>query len=125
MSSITTALRKFLENPTKNWGKIVPYIKSRYKIYERAVLEFLNIEIKSKPYSGHDELINAIGFRDGFFVVCGGNDGYGFDPTYYLEKFRGWTGIIVEPLPKAATLCKKKQTVFKNISICFSVKRLH
>jgi FkbM family methyltransferase len=34
----------------------------------------------------------------GFFVEAGAYDGYTESNTYYLERFRGWTGVLVEPV---------------------------
>ena len=53
--------------------------------------------------------------KNGFFVECGGNDGFFQDPTYYLEKKLKWTGIIIEPLP-ISNKCRKyrpKSTVYQ------------
>jgi FkbM family methyltransferase len=39
--------------------------------------------------------------RDGgFFVEAGANDGFEQSNTYWLERFRGWGGILVEPIPE-------------------------
>lgn len=109
MSPIHVAIKKLLKNPSENWNKIIPYIKSKLEPSLRKSFEFFGIDKKSKPYPGHDELLATINFRNGFYVVCGGNDGYGFDPTYYLERFRNWKGVIIEPLPTAAKLCKNNR----------------
>ncbi len=37
--------------------------------------------------------------RGGYFVEAGANDGLAQSNTYWLERFRGWTGILVEPIP--------------------------
>lgn len=37
--------------------------------------------------------------RDGVFIEAGANDGFTQSNTYYLEKFRGWRGILVEAIP--------------------------
>ena len=46
-----------------------------------------------------DEVLDLDG---GFFVEAGGFDGYVQSNTYYLERFRGWRGIVVEPMPELA-----------------------
>jgi len=36
----------------------------------------------------------------GFFVEAGANDGFDQSNTYHLERFRGWRGLLVEPVPE-------------------------
>jgi FkbM family methyltransferase len=43
----------------------------------------------------------------GIFVEAGANDGFRKSNTYYLERFRGWTGILVEPIPALAGQCRR------------------
>jgi FkbM family methyltransferase len=38
--------------------------------------------------------------RGGFFVEAGANDGFEQSNTYHLERFRGWSGLLVEPTPR-------------------------
>jgi FkbM family methyltransferase len=45
----------------------------------------------------------------GFFVEAGGNDGYTQSNTYWLERFRGWNGILVEPMPELFELCRDER----------------
>ena len=40
--------------------------------------------------------------RGGIFVEAGANDGYRQSNTYFLERFRGWTGVLIEPIPELA-----------------------
>ncbi len=50
-----------------------------------------------------DTQLDAIVDRDGgFFVEAGANDGFQQSNTYWLEKFRGWRGLLVEPMPELA-----------------------
>jgi FkbM family methyltransferase len=100
--------RKLIQNPRDNIGKIVPFIKSKIVPRQRDLYELVGCERYSKPYPNHEELLKLIDKRNGFFVQCGGNDGYFQDPTYYLEKFMGWKGIIVEPLP-ISRLCRRNR----------------
>jgi FkbM family methyltransferase len=41
----------------------------------------------------------------GFFVEAGANDGVNFSNTYYLERARGWTGLLVEGIPDLYRAC--------------------
>lgn len=53
--------------------------------------------------------------RPGFFVEAGGYDGYTQSNTYYLERFRGWRGVIVEPVPELYRECvveRRRSRVF-------------
>ena len=41
----------------------------------------------------------------GFFIEAGAFDGYTESNTYYLERFRGWSGVLVEPIPRLYRQC--------------------
>lgn len=59
---------------------------------------------------GMDLQLNRIIDRDrGFFVEAGGFDGFTQSNTYYLEHFRGWRGILVEPMPELAALARRNR----------------
>lgn len=55
------------------------------------------------------KLERHIGFDGGVFVEAGANDGVEQSNTYYLEKFRGWTGLLVEPEPGLAAACRRNR----------------
>jgi len=42
---------------------------------------------------------------DGFFVEVGAFDGYSFSNSYCLAGI-GWSGILIEPIPEFANLCR-------------------
>ncbi len=42
----------------------------------------------------------------GFFIEAGANDGKTQSNTYLFEKRWGWRGLLVEPLPHLAELCR-------------------
>lgn len=44
---------------------------------------------------------------DGIFIEAGANDGIRQSNTYYFEKRRGWSGLLVEPVPRLAKRCQK------------------
>jgi FkbM family methyltransferase len=45
--------------------------------------------------------------REGFFVEAGANDGFNQSNTYWFERFRGWHGLLVEPVPALAERCRR------------------
>jgi FkbM family methyltransferase len=50
-----------------------------------------------------DRKLDAIIDRDGgYFIEAGANDGYRQSNTYWLERFRGWRGLLIEPMPELA-----------------------
>lgn len=102
--SYINRITNLIKKPS-NFRKILPFIESRYLWYKRKLLEKLGNDKLSKPYPGHNKLISYINKEGGFFVVCGGNDGYFQDPTYYLERIKKWRGIIIEPTD-IAYLCR-------------------
>ena len=52
------------------------------------------------------KLIPYLPKSGGFFVEAGANDGIRQSNTYFLEKRRGWTGLLVEPIPRLASKCR-------------------
>jgi FkbM family methyltransferase len=47
--------------------------------------------------------------RGGIFVEAGAYDGYWGSNTYWFERFRGWSGVLIEPLPELANLARKER----------------
>ena len=44
--------------------------------------------------------------RGGVFIEAGANDGISQSNTLYFERYRGWTGLLVEPVPELAARCR-------------------
>lgn len=58
-------------------------------------------------YTGIDRaLLKYLPSRPGFFVEAGANDGFTSSNTYYLEKAKGWSGILVEAVPQLANMAR-------------------
>lgn len=51
--------------------------------------------------------------REGFFVELGANDGLTQSNTAFLEKERGWTGLLIEPSSEGVQLCKQNRPTSK------------
>ena len=70
----------------------------------RHAAEARGLEVLSRPALHALEVkLDAIIDRDnGFFVEAGAHDGFTQSNTYWLERFRGWRGILVEPMPELA-----------------------
>ncbi len=61
--------------------------------------------------NGLDEIIETyVSYDGGVFVEAGANDGINQSNTYYLERYRGWTGLLIEPVPALATLARRFRT---------------
>ena len=73
----------------------------------RRLFERLGSARYSRPalYEMDRKLEPYLPFDGGFFVEAGANDGYVQSNTYYLEKFKSWKGILIEPIPELYELC--------------------
>lgn len=54
----------------------------------------------------HRELKRLLRSTGGFFFEVGANDGLNQSNTAYLEKYQGWRGVLVEPLPQQFERCR-------------------
>lgn len=50
-------------------------------------------------------LAAILGKRGGVFVEAGANDGLAQSNTAYLERHRGWRGLLIEPIPELYRRC--------------------
>jgi FkbM family methyltransferase len=54
-------------------------------------------------------LAEHLKFRGGLFVEAGANDGISQSNTAYYERYLGWRGILIEPIPTLAAQCKRNR----------------
>ena len=47
--------------------------------------------------------------RGGVFVEAGAYDGFLQSNTYYFERIKGWTGVLVEPVPALYEACRRER----------------
>jgi len=77
----------------------------------RKICEALGSTRYSRPgLDGLDrKLEEYLDFDGGFFIEAGANDGVSQSNTYYLERFRGWRGVLVEGIPELSARCEKNR----------------
>jgi FkbM family methyltransferase len=77
----------------------------------RRVFEFFGNPRYSRPSLNElDRKIEKyLDYDGGFFLEAGANDGYAQSNTYYLEKFRGWQGVLVEAVPELYARCVRER----------------
>lgn len=58
------------------------------------------------------------GKRDGVFVDVGAYDGEKFNNTLFFERFMGWRGLCIEPLPSAfAKLVARRKAICEQVRV--------
>jgi FkbM family methyltransferase len=75
--------------------------RNRLAALRRSLFERFGSDRYSHP-ALHDldrKLAGWLPHRDGFFVEAGAYDGFIQSNTYWFERFRGWRGVLVEPVP--------------------------
>lgn len=75
-------------------------LRHRYNLHRDRVAHARERYRRLQPY--------LIG-RGGFFVEAGANDGLTQSNTLYLERGRGWRGLLIEPIPDLAAACRKNR----------------
>lgn len=72
--------------------------------HRRAIYERLGSLRYSRPalFDLDATLERHLPQRGGVFVEAGAHDGYTQSNTYYLERHRGWSGLLVEAIPALA-----------------------
>lgn len=88
-----------------------PGFRQSLKRLRRGACEAIGVERYSRPalYGIDRKLERHLGTGPGVFIEAGANDGVRQSNTYYLEKFRGWTGLLVEPVPEFAAECRRNR----------------
>ena len=63
-----------------------------------------------------------IDFDNGIFVEAGANDGQTQSNTAYFARHRGWSGLLVEPIPELAARCRaaRPESVVENCALVAS-----
>lgn len=86
-------------------------LRARLKRLRRTAFEAVGSARYSRPalYQLDQRLERHIGIDCGCFIEAGANDGFSQSNTYFLERFRGWTGLLIEPIPELAAECRRNR----------------
>ncbi len=86
--------------------------KRNLKRFRRKLFERLGSDRYSRPALKNIDrkLEKYLSYHNGFFIEVGANDGFNQSNTYYFERFRGWTGILVEGIPELYEQCIKERS---------------
>ena len=85
-------------SPIMNIRRVLSRVKQDF--YKQSRPSLNDLDQKLEKY---------LNFRDGFFIEVGANDGYSQSNTYFLEKTRGWNGLLIEGIPELFEKCKKRR----------------
>ena len=47
--------------------------------------------------------------RGGFFIESGANDGVSYSNSLYFERYLGWNGLLIEPIPALVAACRRNR----------------
>jgi FkbM family methyltransferase len=74
----------------------------------RRLFEAVGSERYSRPgYDGIDMKLQRYLPAIGTFLEAGANDGYTWSNTYYLERVKGWHGVLIEAIPALSDECRR------------------
>ncbi len=87
-------------------------IMQHLKRCRRRLAEAAGLDWYSRPaLNGLDRKLGQwLDYENGFFVEAGANDGFAQSNTYYLEKMRGWRGLLIEPVPELCERCRSERS---------------
>ena len=79
--------------------------------YRCRLFEAVNLQRYSRPaLFGMDRRFEEfMPWRGGIFVEAGAHDGYTQSNTYFLERHRGWSGLLVEAVPELEARCRRRR----------------
>jgi hypothetical protein len=84
--------------------------KQKVKRARRRFYESRGDDRYSRPslHSIEDRLAEVLDLpRPGYFIEAGAADGFEQSNTYWLERFHGWEGVLIEPVQDLAARCRR------------------
>jgi FkbM family methyltransferase len=87
-----------------------PLVPGLLKRLARWASEVARPESAYRGLDGLDRRLQEyVDYRGGFFIEAGANDGLQQSNTYWLERLRGWRGLLVEAVPELARACRRNR----------------
>lgn len=123
----TNIVRKLYMLPVKdNTGSKTPQLHhgdGKYNLTHRKGLKS-PLTLSWSQY-GQDRLVDELldGKKNGFFVEVGAYDGETYSNTLFLERYRNWTGLLIEPNSIAFRdlVHKRRKCYAINACLCSSI----
>ncbi len=79
--------------------------------YRRGIAEAIGSKRYSRPalFEMDRKLELLMPWQGGTFLEAGAHDGYTQSNTYFLERHRGWSGVLIEPVPELRLKCERRR----------------
>lgn len=112
----------FLKALDENDFSIQKELSPGFANWENGGSSFLIRKRTSWALDKMDYALNKIfnGKENGFFIEAGANDGRRQNNTQYLEFYKNWRGILIEPLPREFAECKNNRSrasIYENCAL--------
>ena len=87
------------------------YLRKHARVARRALHEMAGSDRYSKMslHNIEERIASLFGDRPGTFIEAGANDGLSQSNTYWLERMKGWHGLLIEPVPAVAARCRRNR----------------
>lgn len=87
-------------------------LKPQLQRIRRRIFEFFGWDCFSRAALNDldRKLEKYLPHRNGFFIEAGANDGFSQSNTYYFEKIKGWSGVLIEPVPHLYQKCVRERS---------------
>ncbi|XP_076030830.1 protein Star-like [Oratosquilla oratoria] len=124
-SSFVVNLEKILDGPytiEQDDPALLQLVRERF-VYpaSEGPLALEHPDVRDPSAGQLREILKILGnMRDGFFVECGALDGETRSNTLALERYLGWTGILIEADPKNFRLLESKNRNSLAVNACLS-----